>query len=73
MIANRLRIEPGTRMDRAMISINGIDVRPWITSATMTIKPGEVPQVKIRFSPIAQIPDDLEIELFIERKVNGHK
>ncbi len=72
MNSNRLRIEPGEQMGRTKISLGGIDVRPWITSATMTVKPGEMPTVKIRFAPGTQIPDDLEIELFIERKVNGH-
>ena len=69
----RLRIQPGVHMATSMISINGIDILPFITSATLTYRPGEMPNVKIRFVDSTQIPADLMIELYVERKVNGHR
>jgi hypothetical protein len=60
-------------MTRSKISISGIDVRPWITEATLTVRPGEIPDVYIQFAAGTNIPDDLIIELYVERKVNGHR
>ncbi len=73
MTRPRLRIEPGEHITRSKISLDGVDVRPWIASAIQTIKPGELQNVEIRFIDGAQIPDDLIIELYVERKVNGHR
>ena len=69
----RLRIQPGEHITRSRISINGIDILPFITSATLTYKPGEDPQVNIKVVGGSNIPDDLIIELYVERKVNGHR
>ena len=69
----RLRIQPGEHITKSRISINGIDILPFITSATLTYKPGEAPNVNIQVVDGANIPDDLIIELYVDRKLNGHR
>ena len=73
MKPSEIRIEPGVRPFVSRIYLNDLDISQYVMGAELTMKAGEIPNVKLKIMSEQKLPDTLIIKLIEERNRNGHR
>ena len=70
---NKLRIEPGVMPHHSRIIINGKDISHYVCGAELVLRVGMTPQLKLNLLGNLEIPEDMDVEVLIERTNNGNR
>ena len=70
---SKLRIEPGVRPHHSRIFINGQDISQYVCGAELVLRAGMTPQLKLNMLGNLEIPEEMDVEVLVQRTNNGNR